>query len=76
MNVDIKVPILGESIVEGTLARWHKKVGEAINAGEIIADLETDKVNIEVSASAAGVITATASPPPPCSSAAAAREEV
>ena len=46
MNVDIKVPILGESIVEGTLARWHKKVGEAINAGEIIADLETDKVNI------------------------------
>lgn len=58
MNVDIKVPILGESIVEGTLARWHKNVGEAINAGEIIADLETDKVNIEVSASAAGVITA------------------
>ena len=58
MNVDIKVPILGESIVEGTLARWHKKVGEAINAGEIIADLETDKVNIEVSASASGVITA------------------
>ncbi len=58
MNVDIKVPILGESIVEGTLARWHKKVGEAINAGEIIADLETDKVNIEVSASANGVITA------------------
>jgi 2-oxoglutarate dehydrogenase E2 component (dihydrolipoamide succinyltransferase) len=58
MNVDIKVPILGESIVEGTLARWHKKVGDAINAGEIIADLETDKVNIEVSASAAGVITA------------------
>jgi 2-oxoglutarate dehydrogenase E2 component (dihydrolipoamide succinyltransferase) len=58
MNVDIKVPILGESIVEGTLARWHKKVSDAINAGEIIADLETDKVNIEVSASAAGVITA------------------
>ena len=58
MNVDIKVPVLGESIVEGTLARWHKKVGEAINAGEIIADLETDKVNIEVSASASGVITA------------------
>jgi 2-oxoglutarate dehydrogenase E2 component (dihydrolipoamide succinyltransferase) len=58
MNVDIKVPILGESIVEGTLARWHKKVGEAINAGEIIADLETDKVNIEVSTSASGVITA------------------
>lgn len=58
MNVDINVPILGESIVEGTLAHWHKKVGEAINAGEILADLETDKVNIEVTASAAGVITA------------------
>ncbi|MCX6014905.1 MAG: 2-oxoglutarate dehydrogenase complex dihydrolipoyllysine-residue succinyltransferase [Chloroflexales bacterium] len=58
MNVDINVPILGESIVEGTLAHWHKKVGEAIYAGEILADLETDKVNIEVTASAAGVITA------------------
>jgi len=57
MNIDIKVPILGESIVEGTLARWHKKVGDPINAGEIIADLETDKVNIEVSASATGTVT-------------------
>lgn len=58
MNVDIKVPILGESIIEGTLARWHKKIGDAINAGEVIADLETDKVNIEVSASSNGVVTA------------------
>ncbi len=58
MSSEIKVPVLGESIVEGTLARWHKKVGDAINAGEVLADLETDKVNVEVTASEAGVITA------------------
>ncbi|MEY3989459.1 MAG: hypothetical protein RI985_540 [Chloroflexota bacterium] len=58
MSSEIKVPVLGESIVEGTLARWHKKVGEAINAGEVLADLETDKVNVEVTANEAGVVTA------------------
>jgi 2-oxoglutarate dehydrogenase E2 component (dihydrolipoamide succinyltransferase) len=58
MSSEIKVPVLGESIVEGTLARWHKKVGEAINAGEVLADLETDKVNVEVTATETGVVTA------------------
>ena len=58
MSSEIKVPVLGESIVEGTLARWHKKVGDAINAGEVLADLETDKVNVEVTATEAGVVTA------------------
>jgi 2-oxoglutarate dehydrogenase E2 component (dihydrolipoamide succinyltransferase) len=58
MSNEIKVPVLGESIVEGTLARWHKKVGDAINAGEVLADLETDKVNVEVSATESGVVTA------------------
>jgi 2-oxoglutarate dehydrogenase E2 component (dihydrolipoamide succinyltransferase) len=58
MPTEIKVPVLGESIVEGTLARWHKNVGDAVNAGDVIADLETDKVNVEVSATAAGVLVA------------------
>ncbi len=56
MPTDIKVPVLGESIVEGTLARWHKKVGESVALGELLADLETDKVNIEVTAQQSGVI--------------------
>lgn len=58
MSSEIKVPVLGESIVEGTLARWHKKVGDAISAGEVLADLETDKVNVEVTATESGVVTA------------------
>ncbi|MBM4413917.1 MAG: 2-oxoglutarate dehydrogenase complex dihydrolipoyllysine-residue succinyltransferase [Chloroflexi bacterium] len=58
MSNEIKVPVLGESIVEGTLARWHKKVGDTVNAGDVLADLETDKVNVEVTASEPGVITA------------------
>lgn len=58
MSSEIKVPVLGESIVEGTLARWHKKVGDAVNSGDVLADLETDKVNVEVTATESGVITA------------------
>lgn len=58
MSSDIKVPVLGESIVEGTLARWHKKVGDAVKAGDVIADLETDKVNVEVTSSDSGVVLA------------------
>ncbi|MFM7679114.1 MAG: 2-oxoglutarate dehydrogenase complex dihydrolipoyllysine-residue succinyltransferase [Roseiflexaceae bacterium] len=58
MPTEVKVPVLGESIVEGTLARWHKHVGDAVNAGDILAELETDKVNVEVSAATAGVVIA------------------
>jgi 2-oxoglutarate dehydrogenase E2 component (dihydrolipoamide succinyltransferase) len=57
MSIEIKVPVLGESIVEGTLAKWLVSVGQAVAAGAIIAELETDKVNIEVSAENAGVVT-------------------
>jgi len=58
MPTEVKVPVLGESIVEGTLARWHKNVGDAVNAGDVLAELETDKVNVEVSATTAGVVIA------------------
>jgi len=56
MSIEVKVPVLGESIVEGTLAKWLVSVGQAVSAGAIIAELETDKVNIEVSAENAGVV--------------------
>lgn len=56
MAYEIKVPSLGESIVEATVARWLKHEGEAVAAGEPVVELETDKVNLEVAADQAGVI--------------------
>ena len=57
MATDVKVPALGESITEGTLAQWLKKPGEAVAADEPIASLETDKVSVEVPSPVAGTIT-------------------
>jgi 2-oxoglutarate dehydrogenase E2 component (dihydrolipoamide succinyltransferase) len=56
MAVEIKVPEMGESITEATLLNWSKKVGEAVKIDEVLAELETDKVTMEVRASSAGVI--------------------
>jgi 2-oxoglutarate dehydrogenase E2 component (dihydrolipoamide succinyltransferase) len=56
MAVEIKVPEMGESITEATLLNWTKKPGEAVKADEILAELETDKVTMEVRAPAAGVL--------------------
>ena len=56
MSADIKVPTLGESVTSATIARWIKKVGEAVAADEPIVELETDKVTVEVNAPEAGVI--------------------
>src|SRR6185369_17051 len=52
----IKVPPLGESIVEATVSRWLKKEGEAVAAGDTLVELETDKITVEVPALAAGVL--------------------
>ncbi|HEX4932058.1 MAG TPA: 2-oxoglutarate dehydrogenase complex dihydrolipoyllysine-residue succinyltransferase [Gemmatimonadaceae bacterium] len=52
----IKVPVLGESIVEATISRWLKKEGDRVNAGETLVELETDKVTVEVPALKAGVV--------------------
>src|SRR3954463_2220423 len=52
----IKVPPLGESIVEATVSRWLKKEGEAVAAGDTLVELETDKITVEVPAMAAGVL--------------------
>lgn len=57
MATEIKVPQLGESVSEATVAQWLKKVGDAVGADEPIVELETDKVTLEVNAPSAGVIT-------------------
>ncbi len=56
MQVEIKVPVLPESVAEGTLGDWHKQVGDSVSVEENIVDLETDKVVLEIVASSAGVI--------------------
>ncbi|MGO1081055.1 2-oxoglutarate dehydrogenase complex dihydrolipoyllysine-residue succinyltransferase [Inquilinus sp. CA228] len=56
MSVEIKVPALGESVTEATVARWLKKPGEAVAMDEPLVELETDKVTLEVNATAAGVL--------------------
>ncbi|MCZ1180174.1 2-oxoglutarate dehydrogenase complex dihydrolipoyllysine-residue succinyltransferase [Alkalihalobacillus clausii] len=53
---EIKVPELGESITEGTISQWLKEVGDYVEQGEFIAELETDKVNAEIPVDTAGVI--------------------
>ncbi len=58
--IEITVPPLGESIVEATVARWLKKDGDRVAAGDTLVELETDKVTVEVPALKAGVLTARA----------------
>src|SRR3954468_936069 len=52
----IKVPPLGESIVEATVSRWQKKEGDAVAAGDTLVELETDKITVEVPALKPGVL--------------------
>ncbi|MNB81629.1 Dihydrolipoyllysine-residue succinyltransferase component of 2-oxoglutarate dehydrogenase complex [compost metagenome] len=55
---EIKVPDLGESISEGTIYKWLVKEGDTVGQGDVLAELETDKVNLEISAEEDGVISA------------------
>ena len=57
MTTDVKVPGFPESVADGTIVAWHKKVGDAIEVEQVIADIETDKVVFEVPAPVSGVIT-------------------
>ena len=56
MASEIRVPTLGESVTEATIAQWYKKPGEAVSMDEPLCELETDKVTIEVPAQSAGVL--------------------
>lgn len=58
MSVKIIVPALGESVAEATIAKWYKKPGDAVKVDELILELETEKVTLEVNAPASGVVEA------------------
>ena len=56
-NIDVMVPTLGESVTEATVGTWGKKVGDTVTADEMLVELETDKVSVEVPSPASGVLT-------------------
>ena len=56
MTIEIRVPTLGESVTEATVATWFKKPGEAVAQDEMLCELETDKVTVEVPSPAAGIL--------------------
>ncbi len=56
MSVEIRVPTLGESIIDATVANWLKREGDAVKQGDALVELETDKVNVEVTAEQNGVL--------------------
>jgi 2-oxoglutarate dehydrogenase E2 component (dihydrolipoamide succinyltransferase) len=56
MSVEIRVPALGESIVDAVIASWLKHEGDSVSQGEALVELETDKVNVEVTADQSGVL--------------------
>ncbi len=60
MTTEIRVPALGESVTEATIARWIKQEGDAVSADEPLVELETDKVSVEVPAPSAGVLSSIA----------------
>src|SRR5450631_2012325 len=56
MLIEVKVPVLPESIAEATLVSWHKKAGDAVKRDENLIDIETDKVVLELPAPDSGVL--------------------
>lgn len=62
MATEIKAPVFPESVADGTIATWHKKVGEPVSRDEVIADIETDKVVLEVVAPADGSLSSILKP--------------
>ncbi|MFC0281275.1 2-oxoglutarate dehydrogenase complex dihydrolipoyllysine-residue succinyltransferase [Falsigemmobacter intermedius] len=56
MSIEVRVPALGESVTEATVATWFKKPGDAVAQDEILCELETDKVSLDVPAPAAGIL--------------------
>lgn len=56
MSIEVRVPALGESIVDAVIATWLKHEGDTVNVGDALVELETDKVNVEVSAEQSGVL--------------------
>src|SRR5882762_1645979 len=57
MPTDVIMPQLGETVTEGTVSTWHKRVGDPIAEGETLFDVSTDKVDTEIPAPTAGILT-------------------
>src|SRR3990167_5229162 len=58
MSIEVKVPVMPESVADATIAAWHKKPGDLVSRDENLLDLETDKVVLEVPAPADGILEA------------------
>ena len=56
MIIDVKVPELGADLTEATIAKWHKEVGEPIEQNEVLVEIMTEKVNIEVESPVSGTV--------------------
>ena len=56
MTTEVRVPALGESVTEATIATWFKKPGDRVEVDEMLCELETDKVTVEVPSPAAGTL--------------------
>lgn len=56
MNIEVKIPPVGESITSGLISTWHKKEGEYVNTGDVLLTLETDKVSTEIVAEKSGTL--------------------
>ena len=57
MSVDIEMPTLGENVTEGTITHWLKAVGEPVRKGEILVEVMTEKVSLDVESTTSGVLT-------------------
>src|SRR3990167_8011300 len=58
MSIEILMPDMSQTMEEGTLAKWHVKAGDTVKAGDVIAEIETDKATMEVEAVDEGVVEA------------------
>src|SRR5512143_2394814 len=56
MAIEVTVPEMGESVLDATVGHWLKKEGDYVNVGDVLVELETDKVNVEVGAKGSGVL--------------------
>ena len=54
--IEVRMPNLGEGVTEGTIVRWLRAEGESVGEGETLAEIMTDKVNVEFESPAAGVV--------------------
>jgi len=56
MAKDIVIPEVGEGVTEATIVAWHKAIGDTVAEGELVAEIMTDKVNMEIESDAAGTL--------------------